>query len=232
MKLATVGRTRCVQRKWPTVRVACVFIKKINGRGPVDLLTRQLILSCVRDVHCSTRAAYCLDRQSFPNLIPILFFLVFIFILFFAGPFLTSGVCCRRLGSIVVDCTHGVRAQSFFLASGKCGHHGRCSSCVFRWYVLYGGEVREGMASTQGVDRVAPWLQHRHGHAVAAQGASDRRMGNRGLGAVRLSRLPFLSETEKTTARVDGAQEIIDGAEVRNAMDACAAARAAGKKVQ
>ena len=44
--------------------------------------------------------------------------------------------------------------------------------------------------------------------------------------------LPREDETEKTTARVDGAQEIIDGTEVRNAMDACAAARAAGKKVQ
>ena len=43
---------------------------------------------------------------------------------------------------------------------------------------------------------------------------------------------PREDETEKTTARVDGAQEIIDGAEVRNAMDACATARAAGKKVQ
>ena len=43
---------------------------------------------------------------------------------------------------------------------------------------------------------------------------------------------PREDETENTTARVDGAQEIIDGAEVRNAMDAYAAARAAGKKVQ
>ena len=43
---------------------------------------------------------------------------------------------------------------------------------------------------------------------------------------------PREEETEKTTAKVDGAQEIIDGADVRNAINACAAARAAGKKVQ
>ena len=44
--------------------------------------------------------------------------------------------------------------------------------------------------------------------------------------------LPREDQTEKTTARVDGGQEIIDGADVRNAINACAAARAAGKKVQ
>ena len=43
----------------------------------------------------------------------------FLFIFFFAGPFLTSGVCCRRLGSIVVDCTHGVRAQSVLPCFGQ-----------------------------------------------------------------------------------------------------------------
>ena len=43
---------------------------------------------------------------------------------------------------------------------------------------------------------------------------------------------PREDETEKTTGRVDGAKEIIDSADVRNAITACRAARVAGQKVK
>ena len=128
------------------------FIKKINGRGPVDLLTRQLILSCVRDVHCSTRAAYCLDRQSFPIIVPFSFS-CFDFIYLFAGPFSyvghllqTSGLdrCglySRRESPVVLPCFGQVWPSwpMFFLcvslvcpvrrrSTGRHGKHARSGS--------------------------------------------------------------------------------------------------------